>query len=199
MSFFKPVILAALAISLTACGFHLRQSYNLPEEIQTLSVTSFDPYGNLTREMKYSLTQYGITLTEPASKVANLNLKGESYSENTLSLYQNATVAQRQFSYRVQYSVTVPEKGSYNFAATISRSYLNNPLSALAKSVEEEMLTQEMRIEATKQIMRQLARLTAHIEAFDKKQAEEALLNESYLSKSDNEQINVEIRYQGKE
>lgn len=192
------VVVAALATA--SCGFHLRGSYNLPDEIQKLSVTSFDRYGKLTREMKTQLRLHDIDVIPPAQSIANLHLKSESYGENTLSLYQNSRVAEKQFAYTVSYSVTVPEKGSYNFSTSLSRTYLDNPLTALAKSVEEEMLAQEMRVEATKQIMRQLARMTAHIENFERKEAEEKALRELYQGvESDTSAISVETRFDGKD
>ncbi|KXF79832.1 LPS-assembly lipoprotein LptE [Enterovibrio coralii] len=192
------VVVAALATA--SCGFHLRGSYNLPDEIQTLSVTSFDQYGKLTREMKSQLRQHDIKLVSPAAAVSNLNLNGESYGESTLSLYQNSRVAEKQFAYTVSYSVTVPEKGSYNFSTSLSRTYLDNPLTALAKSVEEEMLAQEMRVEATKQIMRQLARLNAHIEEYERKEAEEKALRELYQGVDQKKPaITIETRFEGKD
>lgn len=193
------VVVAALATA--SCGFHLRGSYNLPDEIQKLSVTSFDRYGKLTREMKTQLRLHDIDVIPPAKTISNLHLKSENYGENTLSLYQNSRVAERQFSYTVSYSVTVPEKGSYNFSTSLSRTYLDNPLTALAKSVEEEMLAQEMRVEATKQIMRQLARLNAHIDAFEQKEAEEKALRELYQGVEGDSKpaIIIETRFDGKE
>ncbi|WP_325893588.1 LPS-assembly lipoprotein LptE [Grimontia sp. NTOU-MAR1] len=192
------VVVAALATA--SCGFHLRGSYNLPEEIQKLSVTSFDKYGKLTREMKTQLRLHDIDVIPPAQTISNLHLKGESYGESTLSLYQNSRVAEKQFAYTVSYSVTVPEKGSYNFSTSLSRTYLDNPLTALAKSVEEEMLAQEMRVEATKQIMRQLARLNTHIEAFDRKEAEEKALRELYQgAEEEKPSMTIETRFDGKD
>lgn len=192
------VVVAALATA--SCGFHLRGSYNLPEEIQTLSVTSFDKYGKLTREMKTQLRLHDIDIVSPGSKLANLHLDSESYRERTLSLYQNSRVAERQFEYSVKYSVNVPGKGRYKFSIVLSRTYLDNPLTALAKSVEEEMLAQEMRVEATKQIMRQLARLNAHIEEFERKQAEEKALRELYQGVGDDKPaVTIETRFEGKD
>ncbi|MGV2841391.1 luciferase, partial [Vibrio cyclitrophicus] len=43
--------------------------------------------------------------------------------------------------------------------------YLDNPLTALAKSVERDMIEDEMRKLATSQILRQMARLKANIAA----------------------------------
>ncbi len=177
------ILLVAVASFATAsCGFHLRTSFNLPAEIQTLSVTSADQYSNLSREMKQQLRIHDIDIVEPEKNVSNLHLAGESYEESTLSLYQTSRVAEKQFRYSVNYSVTLPEQGSYDFSTSLSRTYLDNPLTALAKSIEVEMLMQEMRIEATKQIMRQLTRLNAHIDEYNKKKIEEQLLQQKYQS-----------------
>lgn len=193
-------LIAVASLATASCGFHFRQSYNLPQEIQTMSVTSFDPYGNLKREMIYQLKLHNIKIVPSDEKIANLHLKGESYGESTLSLYQNSRVAEKQFNYSVSYSVTLPEQSSYSFSTSLSRTYLDNPLTALAKSVEEEMLAQEMRIEATKQIIRQLARLNAHVEKYKEKEAQEKALNDIYTGKtSADKNISIETRFTGKE
>ncbi len=191
-------LIAVASLATASCGFHFRQSYNLPQEIQTMSVTSFDPYGHLKREMVYQLKLHDITIVPNDEKSANLHLKGESYGESTLSLYQNSRVAEKQFAYTVSYSVSLPQQGSYNFSISLSRTYLDNPLTALAKSVEEEMLAQEMRIEATNQIIRQLARLNAHVEKHKEKEAQENALNNIYTGTTD-KNISIETRFSGKE
>ncbi|MGL5249647.1 MAG: LPS assembly lipoprotein LptE, partial [Enterovibrio sp.] len=124
------------------------------------------------------------------------HFRSESYGESTLSLYQNSRAAQKQILYTARYSVSVPQKGSYEFSTSVSRTYLDNPLTALAKSVEEEVLAKEMRIEATKQIMRQLARLTANIEEFERQQMEQKILDEQYQKESG---VTIQTRFEGKE
>ncbi len=193
-------LIAVASLATASCGFHFRQSYNLPQEIQSMSVTSFDPYGNLKREMIYQLKLHDIKIVPNDETSANLHLKGESYGESTLSLYQNSRVAEKQFNYSVSYSVTLAQQGSYNFSTSLSRTYLDNPLTALAKSIEEEMLAQEMRIEATKQIIRQLARLNVHVEKHKEKEAQEKALNDIYTGKpSTDNHISIETRFDGKE
>lgn len=192
-------LVAVVALTTASCGFHLRGSYNLPEEIQTLSVTSFDLYNKLTREMKTQLRFHHIKLVAPSEQVSNLHLTGEGYGETTLSLYQNSRIAEKQFGYYVSYSVTIADKGQYNFSTSLSRTYLDNPLTALAKSVEEEMLAQEMRVEATKQIIRQLARLKAHIEEHELKEKEEQVLNQLYkIDNNGKNKISFKTRFEGK-
>lgn len=165
--YLRTLLVVVVVFATASCGFHPRGSYNLPPEIDKISVTSFDQYGTITRDVETQLRYHNLQLTSPQAGVANLHLRSENFREETLSLYQNARIAQQQFTYTLYYTVTIPNTGSYDFSTSTSRTYLDNPLTALAKSVEEEMLSKEMRVDAAKQIMRQLARLNTHIEDFE--------------------------------
>nr|WP_105900984.1 LPS assembly lipoprotein LptE [Vibrio gangliei] len=151
----------------SACGFHFRGSYLLPDEVSTISVSSFDSYSQITRDVKNQLRFNGVDVVPPASDVPNLYLISESDSDNssdrTLSLYQNSRAAEKELRYVVSYRVTVPGYDPKTFRVNITRSYLDNPLAALAKSVERDMLWDEMREQAAEQIIRQMARLKAQL------------------------------------
>ena len=56
--------------------------------------------------------------------------------------------------------MTIPNQGIEPFSTKVTRTFLDNPLSALAKSVERDELVNVMREQAAQQIMRKLARLT---------------------------------------
>ncbi|NMU71539.1 luciferase, partial [Vibrio parahaemolyticus] len=77
----------------------------------------------------------------------------------------NSRAAEKELTYVVKYSVTIPGYGSKNFTTTVNRNYLDNPLTALAKSVERDVIEDEMRLQAAKQMMRQLGRIRAEYEA----------------------------------
>ncbi|GAL32951.1 LPS-assembly lipoprotein RlpB precursor [Vibrio maritimus] len=166
---------AFISTLLTACGFHLRGEYTVPEDIQQISVTSYDPYGMITRLVKEQLTLNKIEIVKPSSNVTNLHIVRESIGDRTLSLYQNTRAAEKELTYRVNYRVTVPQLGSKNFSAQITRSYLDNPLSALAKSEERSLIEDEMRSFSAQQMLRQMARLKTEIEEYEKKQQEIAV------------------------
>ncbi|OLQ88550.1 luciferase [Vibrio ponticus] len=157
------VVLAATLLS--GCGFHLRGDYSIPEELDTMSLTSYDQYSTLTRMMQAQLRMNDVKIVPPASNVANLHLLGESVDERTLSLYQNTRAAEKELTYQAAYRVTIPELGSRQFSTSVTRSYLDNPLTALAKSVERDMIEDEMRKLAATQIVRQMGRLKADLEA----------------------------------
>ncbi|WP_217516688.1 LPS assembly lipoprotein LptE [Vibrio metschnikovii] len=161
----RPLLILLLIAStfLAGCGFHLRGDYDIPEELSMMSLTSNDQYSTLTRLVKGQLRMNEIQLVEPASNIANLHLNGESLSERTLSLYQNTRAAEKELTFNTSYRVTIPEVGTRMFSTSVTRSYLDNPLTALAKSAEREMIVDEMRKLAASQIIRQMARLKASI------------------------------------
>ncbi|RSD31853.1 LPS assembly lipoprotein LptE [Vibrio pectenicida] len=165
ISFTKFVSVILTASLLSACGFHLRGDYSIPEELGTLSLTSYDKYSSFTRMMKAQLRINEVKLVAPSENIPNLHIIGEGVGERTLSLYQNTTAAEKELTYTATYRVTIPDLGDKTFSTSVSRSYLENPLTALAKSVERDMIEDEMRLFTTGQIIRQMARLRSDIKA----------------------------------
>ncbi|MFV0447744.1 MAG: LPS assembly lipoprotein LptE [Vibrio sp.] len=153
------------ATLLSACGFHLRGDYDVPDELSKLSITSYDQYSTFTRIVTRQLRMNEIELVRPADDVPNIHLISEGTSERTLSLYQTTRAAEKELTLRASYRVTIPEVGTKTFSTSVTRSYLDNPLTALAKSVERDMMEDEMRKLAATQIVRQMARLKASIQA----------------------------------
>lgn len=186
----KLTSVVLMASLLSACGFHLRGDYSVPEELETMSLTSYDQYSTFTRMMKGQLRMSEIEVVPPAANVPNLHLLSEGVGERTLSLYQNTRAAEKELTFRASYRVTIPELGSKTFSTSVTRSYLDNPLTALAKSVERDMIEDEMRKLAATQIIRQMGRLRADIEA------NELLVQEQEAQlKADEEQYRVKTFY----
>ncbi|MFZ3410164.1 LPS assembly lipoprotein LptE [Vibrio chagasii] len=165
LSSLKVTIVVLTVSLLSACGFHLRGDYSVPEELNKISVTSYDQYSTFTRMMKGQLRMNDVEIVPPAENTPNLHILSENVRERTLSLYQNTRAAEKELTFRARYRVTIPDLGSKTFSTSVTRSYLDNPLTALAKSVERDMIEDEMRKLATSQILRQMARLKANIAA----------------------------------
>ncbi|AQM20006.1 MULTISPECIES: LPS-assembly lipoprotein LptE [Vibrio] len=173
----KLSLIVIMSSLLSACGFHLRGDYSVPEELNRVSVTSYDQYSTFTRMVKNQLRMSDIEIVSPSETVPNIYLISESVGERTLSLYQNTRAAEKELTFNAAYRVTLPEVGIKTFSTSVTRSYLDNPLTALAKSVERDMIEDEMRKLAATQILRQMARLKADIAA-----------NEHQLEQQENEQ-----------
>ncbi|MEH6533206.1 MAG: LPS assembly lipoprotein LptE [Photobacterium frigidiphilum] len=168
----RTLFVAVLALATASCGFHLRGNYMLPDDIAKLSLTSFDQYSKLTRLVESQFKLHGIESVPPAATVPNLHLIGESTGERTLSLYQNSRKAEYELTYIVQYRIVVPNKSTETYTTKVTRNFLDNPLTALAKSVERDELEDVMRKQAAQQIMRQLARLTAIFNKIEEQELE---------------------------
>ena len=166
-SVLKLSVLLLLTGLLSACGFHLRGEYSVPEELHTLSFTSYDQYSQLTRDIRAQLKLNNVHLVEPSSTVPALYLKSATTDERTLSLYQNSRAAEKELTYKVTYQVTIPSLGQKDYTTTVNRNYLDNPLTALAKSVERDVILDEMRQQAAGQIMRQLGQVRAEYQHAD--------------------------------
>ncbi|PWI35176.1 luciferase [Vibrio albus] len=161
---FKLVIALLITSTLSACGFHLRSAYLVPEEISEISVTSFDPYSKLTRDVESQLRMNDVRITAPSENIVNLHLISENISTRTLSLYQNSSAAEKEILYTAKARMVIPEIGEKTFSTSVNRNYLDNPQTALAKSTEKELLQDEMRAQAASQIIRQMARLRAELQ-----------------------------------
>ncbi|AUI85527.1 luciferase [Vibrio azureus] len=163
-SLFQRFVILALAGLLSACGFHLRGDYDVPEQLHEISFSSYDQYSALTRNVLAQLKLNKVTLLPASSNIPKLHLTSSNMSERTLSLYPNSSAAEKELTYIVKYQVTLPGLGVQHFTTTVSRNYLDNPLAALAKSVEREVIEEEMRKQAAQQMMRQLGRIGADYE-----------------------------------
>lgn len=155
-------LLLGLAVLVTAgCGFHLRGTTQVPPELKKLQLTGSDPYGPLTRSVRQQLRLNNVTILENGSaEIPILRLIRSSENKDTVSVFQDGKAAERQLTLYVDAQVIMPNGSIYPLRSRVDRSFFDNPLEALAKDAENEMINQEMREQAARQLVRQL--LTVH-------------------------------------
>ncbi|MBS0054169.1 LPS assembly lipoprotein LptE [Yersinia sp. Marseille-Q3913] len=156
-------LLLGLAVLVTAgCGFNLRGTTQVPPELQKLLLESADPYGPLTRAVRQQLRLSNVTIVDdPMRKdLPALRIIGSSENQDTVSIFRNGVTAEYQLVLHVQAQVLIPGHDIYPLRVNIFRTFFDNPLTALAKDAEAEVLRQEMRDQAAQQLVRQL--LTVH-------------------------------------
>ncbi|GGM86266.1 LPS-assembly lipoprotein LptE [Shewanella xiamenensis] len=139
------------------CGFKLQRSYQIPEQLNQLSLSSSDEYSELTRLVRERLRLNNVKIVDAANDVPVLRLITDSLERSTLSLYPTGNVAEYELIYFVEFAVALPGKEAQPFKIEIRRDYLDDPRTALAKSREMELLVKEMRIQAADRILQSMA------------------------------------------
>ncbi len=159
ISWSLKLLALVLAVALAGCGFRLRGTYEVPESLQQLAVSSDNPYGAITLLLKEQLRANAITLIDEGDSAASgeIQLRNEALEERTLSLFDTGQVAEYELLYRVDVRLRSASGEPLEQQIRIQRQYQDNPDRALAKSREKDLLLAEMREAAVDRIIRLLA------------------------------------------
>lgn len=167
-------LLLSLSVLVTAgCGFRLQGTTQIPEELKTLQLSSSDPYSYLTRALREQLRLNNVTILENGSaSVPILKITTSSEKTETVSIYQDGKAAEKQLTFVMNAQVLMPDGAIYPLQSQVERTFFDNPLEALAKDAENELVKQEMQQQAARILVRKL--LIVHTAELEKEKAKAA-------------------------
>ncbi|MDX6846870.1 LPS assembly lipoprotein LptE [Hafnia alvei] len=140
-------------------------SRSIREQLRLSGITIVDPKvddsktTDATTTSSASIVDNSATAAKPADgsdKLPSLRIVGSSESKETVSIFKDGKTAEYQMVLNMNAQVLVRGHDLYPLTVRVYRSFFDNPLTALAKDAEQEMIRQEMRDQAAQQLVRKL-------------------------------------------
>jgi LPS-assembly lipoprotein len=152
-----PLLLLTAAL-LSACGFHLRTSANLP--FKSIYMT-FTPNSPLGVELRRNILASGNTVVLPTEKDAEATLQvlGETREKVVLILNSQGQASEYLLYYKLTFRVLDANKKELlpPTLITLKRDISYNSSQELSKAAEEVLLYRDMQTDMVQQVLRRLA------------------------------------------
>lgn len=156
----RLLLSAVMVLSLlSACGFQMRGSYQVPAQLSEVSVET-PQRSEFTARLLAEFRQHNIEVVERDSEITHIEVLEDTLDRRVLSLLISGQVAEYELIYTVPVQVHTRDGRVESHQIQIFRDYQEDPNFALAKTRELELLLNEMRDDAVYRLMMLLTRLT---------------------------------------
>lgn len=149
------VVLAGLA----GCGFELRGSASLPDEMAVTRIETSNPTSPFVRELELLLDANGVDVTDRTqSDAAVLRIVSERITRRALTVSGDARVREYELVFALRFSLAGSEGNTLIEAETLrlTRAFQFDEQEILGASNEEELLRQDLRRNMAATLIRRL-------------------------------------------
>ncbi|PVX38869.1 LPS-assembly lipoprotein [Pasteurella langaaensis DSM 22999] len=155
----KKIALLTSIAALSACGFHFQHGQLIPQELKTLTFESNDPYSDMSMAMRKQLQINNIKLVDANESIPVLRIDRIRTSDEVVSVFKQGREAEKMLMMQVDASVHLPKQNTYPISVKVNRTFFDNSRAALAKSAEKEVIWNDMREQAARQIISKMVAL----------------------------------------
>lgn len=146
----RVLLVSCLALSLSSCGFQLRGSSALPDEMAVTYIKSFNPYGTLVVDFADALRAHQVTVTDDSSEAtAVLEIVSGKWRKDVLSVNSSGKVLEFQLRQTIHFSVTSSDQLPLveTQRVEMTRDYLYSSTDVLSKVREEAVVRRSLQQE----------------------------------------------------
>ena len=154
----KLALIAGIAI-LSACGWHFQNGALIPQELHTLTFESGDPYSEMSMAMRRQLQANDVNLVSAKQGVPVLRINSQRTGDEVASIFKRGREAEKVLMLEVEASVRLANGETYPISAKVNRTFFDNSRAALAKAAERDVIWNDMREQAARQLITKMVAL----------------------------------------
>lgn len=155
----KTLLISATIATLPACGWHFQNGALIPQELHTLALESADPYSEMSMAMRRQLQANDVNLVKATQGVPVLRINKQTSSDQVASIFKRGREAEKVLMLEVEASVRLANGETYPISAKVNRTFFDNSRAALAKAAERDVIWNDMRDQAARQLITKMVAL----------------------------------------
>jgi LPS-assembly lipoprotein len=150
-------LICLLTALLTACGFKLRGSFQLPAELQKIYVVGSQS-SDLVNDLNDMLAYSAEVVNNRSDADAILTINKEESGNRTLSVDSRGKVRESEMSYSVLYSLALANGDILldKEALLLLRDFINDENDIIARTNESTVIARDLKRDAAQQILRRI-------------------------------------------
>ena len=160
----KSIKILLLIATLSACGWHFQNGALIPQELRTLAFESGDPYSEMSMALRRQLQINDVNLVNETQGVPVLRINSQRINDEVASVFKRGREAEKVLMLEVEASVRFANGETYPISTKVNRTFFDNSRAALAKSAERDVIWNDMRDQAARQLITKMVALQHQVQ-----------------------------------